>query len=85
MNNDVTATCDSTVIVEMLSPLFSQYISTIYSVSTYRNSSFHARKREYPRRETVVPSLGTGVWYLAIGSCNSYVAHTMRVTFTLRG
>ena len=48
MNNDVTATCDSTVIVEMLSPLFSQYTSQYTSVQAI----------PFPRTETPVSMRG---------------------------
>ena len=48
-------------------------IWSTYNASMCRYSSYHVGKRKYPRGETVVPSLGTGVLCLATGSCNSYV------------
>ena len=58
MNNNVTAACDSTVIVEMLSPL-SQYIThqsipfprTETPVSMRGNASIHVGKLEFPAWE----------------------------------
>ena len=59
MNNNVTAACDSTVIVEMLSPLFPQYIThqsipfprTETPVSMRGNASIHVGKLEFPAWE----------------------------------